>query len=283
MKSRRICICIAGWHFEKEFYSQLKKSEVDIFIISHRLRTETPPFIFDCFSEGNCFYEPNLGYDWGCYEQFRRKGLWQRYETVFFMHDDLQILSLDFIPHTQELLSKSAKIVGNGINSAHQAWARTHLECYAHSDWIPPTLIFEHGTVRGSFFATSADVLRRIRKFEIFWDPKHINLRFGNYSLISNCGKFQLMFGDQCFAYLSSRYRESKYLIEEERGGYGSRFHNSIIQRLITKLYNSLGRRYVRFRIISPNKSHLPLKVKLIERWLWTINGQQGDGLEWKI
>jgi hypothetical protein len=273
MNGRSVAFCIAGWHFSEEFYAQLKAVSADLFVIIHRSQRDIPDFLYRYIPSPNCFVEPNLGYDWGCYEQFLRKEFWQNYETIFFVHDDLQILSRDFIPMTQDLLGRDACIVGNGLNSAHRAWPRTHPENYAHSSWLPPSLNFEHDTIRGSFFATTSDALRKIGQFEVFWDPMHINLRLGNHSLVATCGKFQHLFGEGCFAFLGSSYRLSPYIKEEERGGRGSRTNITFPRRLITRVYNSLGRQYVYYRVSHPNIPQKPLKVQLIWRMLRILNG----------
>jgi hypothetical protein len=77
---------------------------------------------------------------------------------------------------------------------------------------------FEHDTVRGSFVATSREVLARLGSFEVFWDRMRLNVRFGNWSLLSTCGKLTEMFGERTFGFLSEDYRASRYIAEHERG-----------------------------------------------------------------
>jgi len=72
------------------------------------------------------FLEPNLGYDWSGSQQFIARGWWWKsYDVIFFMHDDLFIRNLDFIPHSLELILSGAQVVGNGLNSPQVAWPRT--------------------------------------------------------------------------------------------------------------------------------------------------------------
>ncbi len=102
---QRFCFCIAGWHFKEDVYAQLHEAiSEDIFVISHRPPFMTPNFIVNYVNHNNIFYEANLGYDWGCYQQFIAKGIWQAYDVIFFLHDDLIVHNLDFIPHTLDLL-----------------------------------------------------------------------------------------------------------------------------------------------------------------------------------
>jgi hypothetical protein len=73
--------------------------------------------------------------------------------------------------------------------------------------------------VRGSFLAAKAQTVKRMGNFEIFWDRLHLNFRFGNWSLISTCGKIHAIFGDTSFGFLGDTYLNSQYLLEKERGG----------------------------------------------------------------
>jgi hypothetical protein len=248
MNPGRLCFCITGWHYSESVYAACLESGFDLFIISHRPSVRIPELFFRSIPADHIFQEPNLGYDWGCYQQFIAHGLWKSYDVIFFMHDDLFIRNLDFIPHSLELIQSGAQVVGNGLNSAQVAWPRTHLQCYAHSGWLPPSTAFEHQTVRGSFFAITARALQKIRHFEIFWDPKQVYIRFGNHSLIATCGRLSALFGEGCFAFLGSDYRNSPYIQEEERGGQE---HSSptLKQRLAVNLYKELGRRYVSSRM----------------------------------
>jgi hypothetical protein len=250
MKPKRLCFCIAGWHFSESVYAAGCESGIDLFVISHQSSPRIPEPFFQSIPADHIFQEPNLGYDWGCYQQFIARGIWKSYDVIFFMHDDLFIRNLDFIPHSLELIRSGAQVVGNGLNSPHVAWTRTHLQCYAHSGWLPPSTAFEHQTVRGSFFAITASALQKVRHFEIFWDPKRVYIRFGNHSLIATCGRLTALFGEGCIAFLGSDYRTSPYILEEERGGQ-EHFPPTMKQRLAVYLYKELGRQYVAQRMQS--------------------------------
>lgn len=276
-KNRRIALCVAGWHFGKEFYAQLGKlSEFDIFIVSHKSPHSIPSYIKRYVKPNRILFEPNLGYDWGCYQQFiaKRNQLGYQFDIIFFMHDDLIIHNQNFISKTVELLGEGAIIVGNGRNSLYKAWPKTHLFCYAHSVWIPPSLDFEHETVRGSFFATTAEALREIQSFEIFWDPRRLSLRFGNHSLIATCGKFQQIFGSKCFGFLGESYLTTPYLTEIERGGQGVVSTLTLFQKMTIELYHRLGRLYVLLRIKYSQGYYVNTKViQILGQILSLING----------
>lgn len=215
----RIAICITGWHYPRELYAKVAEGNLgDVFVVSHRPADGTPGWLFEHVMSDHVFFEPNVGYDWGCYQQFIEKGAWKEYEYVFFMHDDISIRDFGFVKASVELMAQGYKVIGNGRNSSKRDWPRTHLECYTHSRWIPPSISFEHDTVRGSFLATSREVLERLGSFEVFWDRMRLNVRFGNWSLLSTCGKLAEMFGEKTFGFLSEDYRASRYIAEHERG-----------------------------------------------------------------
>jgi hypothetical protein len=249
LTKNKICFCLTGWHFHEVVYRRLCDiGSVDIFVIVHRDREQVPPFVFEQIPESHLIFRENIGYDWGSYQQFLTTKLWLEYEVVFFMHDDLMIKNLDFLPHAIDLLDRGKKVVGNGRNSQHLNWPQTHLFCYGHSSWLPPNQQFQHDTVRGSFFAIKSVTLDKIKKFEIFWDPHHLNIRYGNHSLIATCGRIQSFFGDNSFGFLSENYLDSPYIVEIERGGKLVR-PSTHIQRAGIHLYNKLSSFYVTKRM----------------------------------
>lgn len=269
----RSCICVSGWYHPEPVFSNLVDTKVDIFVISHNQLGEASKWFFDLVPESNWFLEPNLGYDWGCYQQFIAKTIWSSYDVVFFMHDDLNIVDVDFVAEVNELINCGAQIVGNGPNSHHKSWPETHLQCYAHSHWIPPSFDFKHDTVRGSFFAITTEAIQRIQNFEVFWDPMHLNLRFGNHSLIATCGKLQAHLGENCFAFLGDDYRTSNYIIEKERGSIGNKAQFSPMQRLVTGLYNRFGQSYVSYRMNSASVKSKAISIRVMRQLLHVING----------
>lgn len=284
------CFCLAGWRFHQNVLETLAASGYPVYLVSHRSAGEAPPYLFDYLPRDQVFFTPNLGYDWGCYQQFLELSLWQAYQTIFFLHDDLEIHSLDFIPHTLDLLANGALIIGNGRNSHLRRWPRTHLACYAHSRWLPPDRDFEHDTVRGSFFAVQAETLRRLETFEIFWDPHHLHIRFGNHSLIATCGKIQALADSlaegrkagpshSAFAYLGEDYRASPYLVELERGQPEAADRTasrslSPRQRIATQAYIWLGEAYVKYRLRHTQVPRPPSAgILACQRLLYWMNG----------
>jgi len=253
--SKNIAICVTGWHFGYEFYSQIcQLQDTDVFIVSHKKRSSIPRFIFELFPENHILIRKNIGYDWGCYQQFLETGIWKNYQYVFFMHDDVKILDLGFVDESIHLLTSGCTFVGNGRNSDKQDWPKTHLACYAHSSWKPPSLSFQHDTMRGSFFVTTSNTLQKLGKFEVFWDRFGLTIRFGNWSLISSGGKMQALFGDKAFGFLSNNYLTSSFIEEYERGG-NSGFHEQglkeeFVQTLLPMIIVN-AEKYVRLQINS--------------------------------
>ena len=219
MSNKSVAICITGWHYPRESYARIAAGRLgDVYVVSHRSRAQTPTWLSEHLPSERVLVEPNAGYDWGCFQQFLERNVWKDYEYIFFMHDDLSITDLGFVEASKELMATGCKVIGNGRNSAKRDWPRTHIECYAHSSWIPPSMSFEHDTVRGSFLATSRDVLERLGSFEVFWDRMRLSVRFGNWSMISTCGKLTDVFGEKTFGFLSEKYRASCFITEHERG-----------------------------------------------------------------
>ncbi len=212
--------CITGWHYPPDLYQSLYSLEdADIYIVSHKKRREIPGFIYDLVSEERVLIRPNIGYDWGCYQQFLESGVWKDYKTIFFIHDDIDIHDLGFVEETKKLL-KIHQVVGNGVGKGSVSYTSVnkHSYAYAHSNWKPDTFNFQHYTVRGSFFATTREVLERVGSFEVFWDPFKLNIGFGNWSTKSTCGKLEDIYGAVCFGFLSETFGRSDYITEYFRG-----------------------------------------------------------------
>lgn len=250
----KIAICLTGWYFNEDVYRQLfEVASIDIFVVVHKQRDQVPAFLFEQIPEERIIFQKNIGYDWGSYQQFIATGLWREYDFIFFMHDDLAIKSLDFIPHTIDLLQAGKKVVGNGRNAQYLNWPHSHPFCYGHSTWLPPSRQFQHDTIRGSFLAMNSNTLKKINHFEIFWDPYHLTVRFGNHSLIATCGKIQALFGESSFGFLSETYLDSEYMTELERGGQ-SMPTPSLGQRVIINFYNKISAYYVDRRMKQAEK-----------------------------
>jgi hypothetical protein len=280
--SKSIAICVTGWHFKRDFYAKLSQAwPANIFVISHKSPSIVPNYLFNYIPPKQVFFEPNFGYDWGCYQQFITKDIWKSYDVIFFLHDDLIIHSLGFIPHTFDLLNGKAKVVGNGRNLPDLLWSKLWLDRYAHSRWLPPSLNFQHNTVRGSFLAMTSSTLNQIGNFEVFWDPNQLHLGFGNYSLVATCGKFQYLFGENCFAFLGSDYLTSPYITEEERGGEQGqsprnpkRIFKTLRQVLFIWFYSRVGRIYVLRRMQQAQQPCRPsILTETIRQMLSWVNG----------
>ena len=216
------CVCMVGWHFQQELILSLGSiADLKLFIISHKPHGAVPEWLTQLVPGDQVFYEENIGYDWGAYQQFIDKKIWRKFETIFFLHDDLAISDLSVFHVCNELLMHQGinSILGNGRVSIKRDWPRTHIQSYAHSIWKPPSWDFEHDTVRGSFFAVPRNTLEQVVNFEILWDRKKLyGIGAGNYSLRATCGKIQQILGNDSFLFLSETYRHSSYVIEMERG-----------------------------------------------------------------
>jgi hypothetical protein len=214
-------LCITGWHFQRDLYHQISLlDDSEVFILSHKPRRRIPDFIFELFPENHVLIRKNIGYDWGCYQQFIRSGLWKGSEVVFFLHDDIQLHDLDFVDKVKSMLSQY-QVIGNGRGegSVGNSSPRNHPYAYAHSAWKPDLYDFHHPTVRGSFFALSSDDLDQLGGFEVYWDPFHISVAFGNWSTKATCGKMADIFGENSFGYLSDTFGSSLFITESVRGG----------------------------------------------------------------
>lgn len=214
----RICACVAGWHFQEGPYHALCKiPELDVYLVSHRPLNEVPATILTLIGSDNILVASNKGYDWGCYEQFRRWGRWKDYEYVFFMHDDIDILSPDFVTACKEMLKKHY-VVGNGRMSFARNTTEIAPEGYMHATWKPPSRHFRHDNVRGSFFATTSLALSKLGHFEVFWDRFNITSSTGNLSTKATCARWEHAIGPNCFGFLSELPLKSSFLNEHVRG-----------------------------------------------------------------
>lgn len=216
--------CVAGWYFYRALYEALVTiPDVDVFVVSHRSFEAIPPDVGPILDKVRLLPRPNVGYDWGCYQQFLETGIWRSYDYIFFLHDDLIIHDPGFVDACLNLLERGFKVIGNQRPIAKTDWPKTHSECYAHSTWKPPSRDFQHEAVRGSFFATTRSVLEEVGCFEVFWDRFGLNLGFGNWSLRATCGKLYDAFGEDTFGYLSDVSPERAFITEMKRGGTGKR------------------------------------------------------------
>jgi len=264
---------VAGWHYSKEFYDHICKiPQAQVFVISHRPLRQVPSWLFDYVDPRRVFFEINVGYDWGCYQQFLTKGIWQQFDYVVFTHDDVLVKDVGFMDKCIELCEQGHSVVGNGRVAPRSNYPNTHAQCYAHSSWKPPSRQFEHDVVRGSFFVATQEAVNRLGRFEVFWDPLRLTSGFGNWSARATCGKWEYLCGEKCFGFLSDRYCESDYLVELVRGGAGedARAVRSVVKRWLvaqitrmSKLYMSVywGERFASSRLLALHLMTSPLKL----------------------
>jgi len=216
------CVCVVVWHTSRELFETLANVQnLDVYVISHLPESRVPDWMFSLIPKKRIFFENNIGYDWGAYQQFISKGLYKKYNCVFLIHDDIIILDHDVfdICANRIHVKNGCLVIGNGRNNQSRDWPRTHIYCYAHSKWKPPSWNFCHDTVRGSFIGTSSFLLEKIHEFEIVWDrTRIIGIGAGNWSLRATCGKIQDLIGEDAFEFLSDTYLSSPYVKELVRG-----------------------------------------------------------------
>ncbi len=275
--SGEIVFCVTGWHFQKEFYSRLlQTTDADIYILTHRSRREVPDFLGQLFSPGRILFRPNIGYDWGCYQQFLKTGLWKTYRYTFFIHDDVDIKDGGFVDKSLELLNHHA-VIGNGKGEGRvsRTAAGEHPYAYAHSHWKPQSRDFTHRTVRGSFLATTREALEAVESFEVFWDPFHIFIGFGNWSTKATCGKWQDRLGEDCFGYLSETFGSSAYLEEYVRGrGDGQIELPTGMRLLIYRFIKRLGRVFVEIYWQEKFQRHASIWMAILKPLLGIFAGK---------
>ena len=230
--SHSVAICIAGWHYGSDFYACITNlSNAQIFVISHKQPDEFPASMHKYIQKEQLFFEPNYGYDWGCYQQFLAMGLWRQFDYIFFMHDDLIINDHGFMEACISLLNAGHSVIGNGRVAPRDAWPNILPHAYAHAAWKPLSRKFYHDVVRGSFFATSRVALEKLGAFEVYWDPYHLSSGFGNWSTRASCAKWENYCGENCFQFLSENYCKSDYIVESVRGGDGIDESGSLIKK----------------------------------------------------
>ncbi len=237
------CVCVAGWALDQALLEQLTAiPEVDVFLLSHRPAEAVSAALRRLLPPERWWHAPNVGYDWGTFQQFFEAGLHRRYRFACFMHDDVTLTDPGLFAAATAALRAGAAVVGNGWNGA----PTNHIErgepwCYAHSSQPPPRA--RHATVRGSFLAMATADLDAAGGFEVFWDRWRLRVETGNNSLVASCAKFAARFGNERFAYLSNEYCASPYLVEHVRGNKPSAlsFRRRCWTGLLLRLYRWAG------------------------------------------
>lgn len=263
------CACVVGWHFSKEVLASLATiPQLTIHVACHKPRERVPAYVSEFVDSQNLHILPNEGYDWGAFQQFLELGLHSAYRNVFFLHDDLRILDTGFRDACNERLDAGFIMVGNGRAGSRSNWLkRAYPAVYSNSVWLPPSQDFEHATVRGSFFAMTSKTLARLGHFEVFWDRFSATPNFGNWSLVSSCGRAEATLGGKGITWLGDTYLESRFILEGKRGVLMDGIHsagtttarNSGIKTISFRLYRNISDKYVALRL-----RHSPL-AKLLE------------------
>lgn len=240
-------VCVAGWHFFEDVYRALSRiQEIRVYVVSHRSMSEVPVWMTKYVPAERLLFRQNIGYDWGCYEQYYRSGLWRGHAYAAFMHDDLQIRSCALFDECRRLLSDHA-VIGNGRPDLPTNFPAVTSESYAHSRWKPASSRVQHDVVRGSFFATTRESLERLGGFEVFWDRFKLTSGYGNWSARASCGKWQAIESDRCFGFLSDTPCDSNHLLEYVRGGVGLRTEPGLRRSLISAFNNRFFARYCKW------------------------------------
>ncbi|HIH31567.1 TPA: methyltransferase domain-containing protein [Candidatus Woesearchaeota archaeon] len=253
---KKYLIIIAGWHYSDsncDFYEKIQKlsenfNNVDIFIASHRSLSNIDKKALKIIKKiKNCkiYAFQNIGYDWGAFSQaidyIKKTEL--SYEYIFFMHDDIEIININFLDIFSQFIEKEKIVMaGNSENQILHSFQKTHphiIEWAKQSEWGVKINSKRWSTIRGSFFATKKEVFDRIKKIPF---KKGSDVRFGNWSLIIFCGLVSDIFGENSTKSISKTYLVSPYIVEYERGkkNTSDELTQSNEKMLTKKLYNKL-------------------------------------------
>jgi hypothetical protein len=239
--------CVLGWHFHRPVLEQLAGiARGVVYILSHRPAGDVPGFVSGLIQADHIITRPNIGYDWGGYQQFLETGVWRNYRYVFFLHDDLIISDTGFVERCIGMLEDGRKVIGNGlIRQDH--WPQSRVECYAHASWGPPPTKWRHRVIRGSFIATKRESLEILNGFDVFWDRFRLSIGFGNWSLVATCGKMQRVFGSEFVGYLGDSYGVSPYVTELQAGGISEEENRRRRRRssVLAAIFKMCARAYV--------------------------------------
>ena len=272
----RSCVCVLGWHYQNQLYDSLHRiPDIDIFILSHRPFENIPFWVNKITTHERIIVKPNIGYDWGGFQQFISLFVFNDYPYIFFLHDDILILDSNVFEISIDLIESNDRscLIGNGHQSLKRNWPQTHIHSYAHSHWKPPSWEFCHDTVRGSFWGTNRQSLMRIQPLEVFWDRrKWQGIGAGNWSLRATCGKFQDKLGESAFKFLSETYLKSDYIQELERGQFDYSASNPplgwrVKNRLLVGFSSSLMTLYMDSKSIK-NRQHLSMFMDAVFKYI---------------
>ena len=246
---RKIQVIICGWYFD-EFDGKTGQTDyidgwkhindsnefIDVFWACHKI---PPPIISDNFS---CKIFPNVGLEWGAYNQSFEYLKLDSETIVFCIQDDIVVKNWDFITTVVDKLCGSTKVIGNGPaypwDFDPKEEARLSYWLKTNDTWIDYVReenkhIYDQRLltfgVRGSFLAMKYKDIEDIGGFDYVDKPLRKGVKddgtefwlidpFGNTSMYLNSYKFTKFFGQHGIKYFSKEYRKSPFMIECGRG-----------------------------------------------------------------
>jgi hypothetical protein len=246
----KIQFIICGWHMNREslidgLYELQKqnKDTVDVFWSCHKEPTDEIKEKFDY----KVFF--NGGEEYGAYQQAVEYLDLDDDTICFFLHDDLVLKSLDFIPLCIEGL-KTHKVIGNCMNYGENSYdpnkvieigIKEEFDNKTRLDYVMDENkhFFSQGaiplkTVRPSFVCMTYGSVKQVGGFEpraeAYCPPipneKGVPVYRGNKGMSSwgnefpqlNNYKFNVVFGHEKIGYLSNTYLDSEFIYECARG-----------------------------------------------------------------
>ncbi len=257
-----ILFIIVGWYFSNiKYYKKVlelskRDPNLSIFISSHKLEKEIEIETLEVINEirkGQIHYFDNIGYDWGAYSQaisFLGDQILS-YESVFFMHDDIKILDLDFIiPFLNYMKKNNLVILGNSFNTDTLYWPKTHshiMDWAKNSKWKINIESKAWKTIRGSFFVSKNCVFEQIKQLPF---KQGDDIRYGNWASIIFTGIVSDIFGINSVGTMSEKKFISPFVSEFERGVVVSLSKLKILKVIrkifqpISYIYNKYIRKY---------------------------------------
>jgi hypothetical protein len=239
----KIQFIITGWYYNQDtlidgLIDINNNKEVDVFFACHN---EPPNKIKNNF---NWYQFPNIGLEWGAYDQALEYLNLVPNTVCFFLQDDLIIKDWEFINECVNKLNSGIKFIGNGTNYPNHINPadNSKLGSYSFKDLVKKSHrhLFDCPmgikTIRGSFLCTLYDYLKNINGFEPMFHIEHsltpIMNKENRYEMpgmggIGGVGNTQLtlfaykinrIYGENSISYLSPRYLDSDFIYECARG-----------------------------------------------------------------
>ncbi len=263
----KIQFIICGWHMNREslidgLYELQKqnKDTVDVFWSCHKEPTDEIKEKFNY----KVFY--NGGEEYGAYQQAVEYLNLEDDTICFFLHDDLVLKSLDFIPLCIEGL-KTHKVIGNCKNYGEESYdpnkvieigIKEEFDNKTRLDYVMDKNkhFFSPGaiplkTVRPSFICMTYGSVKEIGGFEprveaycppipneegtpVYRGNKGMS-SWGNEFPQLNNYKFNVVFGHPKIGYLSDTYLDSKFIYECARGNVVSDHPITNVKNILVK------------------------------------------------